>query len=53
MMCGAKCFIVQFEKDGERKEKRIYARTPAKARRVMRKNTDVPIEIISVRQQRN
>lgn len=52
MLCGAKCFTVLFEQDGKQKEKRIIARTPAKARRLARKNLNSNIEIISVRREK-
>lgn len=36
MMCGSKCFLVEIEVDGEKKTKRVNARTPVNARKVVR-----------------
>lgn len=53
MMCGATCFLVTIEQEGTEKEKRVIARTPAKARRVIRKKIGPESKVISVRRQRN
>lgn len=51
MQCGARCFIVEFETNGQLKSKRIIARTPAKARKVIRKQIDKELKIISVKKE--
>lgn len=36
MRCGAKCFIVEMEKNGRMKREFVTARTPAGARKLIR-----------------
>lgn len=49
MRCGAKCFIVEIEKSGEKKHVFVTARTPAGARKIIRKEYGNVISIISVK----
>lgn len=52
MRCGAKCFIVEMEVDGEKKTLPVNARTPAGARKVIRGAYGKDAEIFSVRAER-
>ncbi len=48
MRCGAKCFIVEIETSTGRITKRVNARTPAGARKVIRATYEDIIQITSV-----
>lgn len=50
MLCGSKCFFVEMEGNGKKDTKSIIARTPAEARKTVRKKFGKKIEIISVRE---
>lgn len=50
MQCGAKCFVVQFNKEHTSHTKDVIARTPAAARKTIRKNYGESIEIKTVRE---
>lgn len=50
MVCGSKCFVIEFEKGGKRKSERVIARTPAKARKVLRRKMGTNSNIISVKE---
>lgn len=52
MMCGAKCFIVEMQKNDETKEKMVTARTPAAARKTIRSKYGKETKISSVREQK-
>lgn len=52
MVCGSSCFIINFKKDGENRWERVKAKTPAKARKVLKKEMGPKITIISVRNER-
>ncbi|MHA6253272.1 hypothetical protein [Oceanobacillus sp. CAU 1775] len=52
MRCGEKCFLVEFEIDGEKHLKSINARTPAESRRFTRKEYGDEITILSARQKK-
>ncbi|GAB3796138.1 hypothetical protein [Virgibacillus kimchii] len=49
MRCGAKCFLVEAEIDGEKRIKSVNARTPAEARKTIRKAYGHRTPVISVR----
>lgn len=49
MRCGSKCFVVQYELDGETKRDYITTRTPAEARKVLRQQTEGKATSIIVR----
>lgn len=49
MICGAKRFLVDIEVDGTRKVKRVSARTPVAARKVIREEYGQNLEILTVR----
>lgn len=48
MRCGAKCFHVEAELDGELLIESVHARTPAEARKSMRKKHGENTYIVSV-----
>ncbi|MFB9974181.1 hypothetical protein ACFFJF_09505 [Allobacillus sp. GCM10007489] len=48
MRCGEKCFVVEMETNGESQTKQLNARTPAEARKKIRKQTGEQTKIISV-----
>lgn len=52
MRCGAKCFIVQYELDGETKSMAVTTRTPAEARKVLRAETNGKGKVIQVKAQK-
>lgn len=52
MWCGAKCFIVEMEINGEKKRQPVNARTPAGARKVIRSKYGKETEIFSVREEK-
>lgn len=49
MRCGEKCFLVEIETDGELLTKTVNARTPAEARKTIRKEHGVRTPVLSVR----
>ncbi|MED4056068.1 hypothetical protein P4654_18310 [Niallia taxi] len=49
MKCGAKCFFVELEKNGEKLVVPITARTPVAARKTVRLEFGQAANIISVR----
>lgn len=54
MMCGSKCFLVEIELDGEMKIKRVNARTPVNARKVIRgKYGDDAVILSAVAEKKN
>ena len=54
MKCGSKCFLVEVELNGEKQTKRINARTPVSARKVIRGQYGADALIISaVEEKRN
>lgn len=48
MRCGAKCFLVEIEKDGEKRTIPVNARTAAGARKVVREEFDAKLAISKV-----
>lgn len=53
LRCGAKCFQAEMELDGKREVKSVDARTPAKARKAIRKVYGEHTPVISVRQRKS
>lgn len=51
MKCGSKHFLFEIEINGESKFKQIAERTPACARKEIRKEYGEYVEILSVREQ--
>ena len=51
MKCGSKCFIVEMEVNGEKQQKRVTARTPIDARKVVRLEYAKQAEILTVRKE--
>lgn len=49
MRCGSKCFIVEYELEGETKRAYITTRTPAEARKVLRQQTNGKATSVTVR----
>lgn len=49
MQCGAKCFIVQIEHEGETKKIPVKARTSVQARKTVRLQYEDAVKIISVK----
>jgi len=47
MMCGSKCFVVKVELNGEQLTKKVNARTPVNARKVVRGEYGADAKIIS------
>lgn len=52
MRCGEKCFLVHIDMDGEEQTQFINARSPAEARKTLRKRYGKALEILSVREER-
>ncbi|MBP2258777.1 hypothetical protein [Virgibacillus alimentarius] len=52
MRCGAKCFLVQIEANGENQMKFVNARTPAEARKIFRRKYGTGAQILSVREKK-
>lgn len=52
MRCGAKCFLVEIEKDNEQRRKYVTARTPAGARKVIRSAFGENVTILTVREEK-
>jgi len=53
LRCGAKCFHVETEIDGEKLIESIRARTPAEARKTIRKEYGANTAVLSVRERKN
>lgn len=53
MRCGAKCFHVEIEIDEEKVIKPVNARTPAEARKTVRRKYGAEAPILSVRERKN
>lgn len=53
MQCGAKCFVVTFEKNGSVTTESIVSRTPVNARKLTRSKHGENIKIVSVRQDKD
>ena len=53
MRCGAKCFLVEYELNGEIQTKPIIARTPVEARKTIRLEYGLEPQILSVREDKN
>lgn len=47
MMCGSKCFVVKVELNGEQLIKKVNAKTPVNARKVVRGKYGTDAKIIS------
>ena len=52
MKCGSKCFLVEVELNGEKITKRINARTPVSARKVIKGKYGADTVIISAVQEK-
>ena len=52
MMCGSKRFLVEIEINRESQIKQVSERTPAGARKEIRKEYGEKVEILSVREQK-
>lgn len=52
MQCGAKCFIVEFEVDGNKLSESVTARTAAKVRKRIRKIHGKDTVILTVKEER-
>ncbi|WLV24573.1 hypothetical protein QR721_13160 [Aciduricibacillus chroicocephali] len=48
MRCGAKCFLVEFEKDGVKQVMPVNARTAAGARKIIREEFGANLAISKV-----
>ena len=49
MQCGAKCYIVEVELNGEKKSVPVTARSPIQARKAVRLQYEELVKIISVK----
>ena len=49
MQCGAECFLVEFEVNGEKQIKEVKARTPVAARKTIRTEYGAEIQILTVK----
>ncbi len=49
MQCGAECFLVEIEVNGEKRTKEVTARTPAAARKTIRNEYGEKIQILTVK----
>lgn len=52
MRCGAKCFFVEFEIDGEIQSQSIAARTPVEARKMIRLTYGQGPRILTVKEEK-
>lgn len=52
MRCGAKCFLVQLELNGEKEIKSVNARTPVEARKAVRTEYGEKVQILSVKEEK-
>ncbi len=52
MRCGAKCFLVEIEAQGEKQMMPITARTPAEARKRIRLEYGTEASILSVKEEK-
>lgn len=52
MQCGAKCFIVEVEIDGQRKTFPVNARTSVLARKTVRIQYEEAVKIVSVKEEK-
>ena len=52
MRCGAKCFLVELEVNGEKQFKPITARTPVDARKTIRLEYGANAKILTVREEK-
>lgn len=50
MQCGAKCFVVEVEHDGEKKRIPVKARSAVRARKTVRIQYEEAIKIISIKE---
>lgn len=48
MKCGAKCFLVEIEENGQKRKVPVIARTPVAARKVIRKELGPETKLIRV-----
>jgi len=53
MMCGSRCFLVEMKLDGIKVVKRVTARTPVGARKVIRGKYGDVVEILSVKENKH
>lgn len=51
MQCGAKCFIVEVELDGEKKSFPVKAKLAILARKAVRGHYEDAVKIVSVKQE--
>ena len=49
MQCGAECFLVEIEVNGEKEIKQVKARTPVAARKTIRAAYGAEIQILTVK----
>ena len=52
LRCGAKCFFVEFEMNGEIQSKPVVARTPVEARKTIRFTYGQEPRILSVKEEK-
>ncbi|MBD8033230.1 hypothetical protein H9632_09130 [Solibacillus sp. Sa1YVA6] len=52
MQCGAKCFVVEVEHNGEKKRIPVTARSAVNARKTVRLKYEEAVKIISVREEK-
>lgn len=50
MKCGARCFIVRIERHGKEEYHKVKARTPAGARKIIRREYGIETIVITVKQ---
>ncbi len=48
MQCGAKCFVVEYEQNGEIKTMPIIARTPVQVRKVFKNEVQDDVKIVKI-----
>jgi len=49
VQCGAECFLVEIEVNGEKQTKQVKARTPVAARKTIRTEYGAGIQILTVK----
>ncbi len=52
MQCGAECFLVEIEVNGEKRTKQVKARTSAAARKTIRTEYGQEINILTVKREK-
>lgn len=52
MQCGARCFLVEIEHNGEKKQVQVKARSSVRARKTVRIQYEEAVNILSVKEEK-